>query len=623
MAEKRSSSSQVRMPGPMGGPPRHHMIGTVEKAEDVGGVARRLWGYLRRYRAQLILVFCLVAGTTGLTLLNPYLISLVIDRCILPRKLEGLAQMAGLMVLAYLLTTATTWGQTVAMIHISQRTVRDLRRDLFGALHRLSLRFFDQNPHGELMSRLTNDTENVSNTLSQTVAQLMTSVLSILGTTVVMIALNWRLALVNLVTVPFALVMTHYIAKATRQGFRDRQRDLGVLNGVIEETITGERVVKVFRGEGRVIEQFGVANDNLRVTATRAGILVGVMGPCMGLVRNSGFALLAAVGGWMVAKGWATLGTVAAFFTYAQQFSRPLYEIANLYGTVQSAVAGAERVFAVIDEEPDMADDADAVHLTDVKGEVLFDDVCFGYAPGVPVLQHVSLEAAPGQTIALVGPTGAGKTTIINLLTRFYDVDSGRILVDGHDIRHVRRDDLRRALGVVLQDMVLFAATVRENIRYGRLDATDAEVEAAAKMANADGFIRRLPQGYETPLSEAGSSLSQGQRQLLAIARAVLANPSILILDEATSSVDTRTEIHIQEAMLRLMEGRTSFVIAHRLSTIREADCILVIDGGRVVERGTHEELIAAQGVYYDLHRSQFGLAAREEQPAAVVQGSD
>ncbi len=324
----------------------------------------------------------------------------------------------------------------------------------------------------------------------------------------------------------------------------------------------------------------------------------------------------------MVVKDLATVGTVIAFINYARNFTRPIHEIANLYGTIQSAFAGAERVFAVIDEQPEPEDAADAVALDKPKGEVVFDHVDFGYVPEVPVLQDVTFCAAPGQTIALVGPTGAGKTTIINLLTRFYDIDAGKITIDGHDIRHIRRDTLRRSLGIVLQDMVLFADTVRENIRYGRLDATDEEIEQAARLANADGFIRHLPHGYETPLTDVGSSLSQGQRQLLAIARAVLADPEILILDEATSSVDTRTELHIQEAMLRLMEGRTSFVIAHRLSTIRNADCILVIDNGRIVERGTHAELLRREGLYFRMHNAHLAALSGVQTTVTVPEGA-
>jgi ATP-binding cassette subfamily B multidrug efflux pump len=443
------------------------------------------------------------------------------------------------------------------------------------------------------------------------VTQFISSVLSVVGVVVVMCLINWRLALVSLVTAPLMVFLSGAVAMQTRKGFREQQATLGEMNGIIEETITGQRVVKAYVREQAAIDEFDVANRKLQRTATRAEIFAGFVGPMMNLVNNLGFAIIAGAGGWMALRGLATVGTIASFINYARQFGRPLNEIAQLYAQIQGAIAGAERVFEILDEVPELADAPDAQPLEQVMGDVVFEDVCFGYAPDVPVLKQVGFQAEPGQTIALVGPTGAGKTTIVNLLTRFYDINSGQIAIDGADIRRVKKADLRRQLGIVLQDTFLFSDTVMENIRYGRLDATDEEVIAAARLANADQFIRRLPQGYQTMLSERGGNLSQGQRQLLAIARAILADPGILILDEATSSVDTRTEKHIQEAMLRLMEGRTSFVIAHRLSTIREADNILVINGGRIIERGTHDELLAQRGFYHNLYMSQFkGKAA-------------
>jgi ATP-binding cassette subfamily B protein len=526
--------------------------------------------------------------------------------------------LVALMIGAYLLASVGTWVQTVIMVLIAQGTVRDLRRDAFHKLQTLPLRFFDTHPHGDIMSRLTNDTETVNAALGQTVTQFVSSVLAVSGSVAAMLALNWRLALVTIATAPLGFFLAHLIAIATRESFRQRQKDLGELNGFVEECISGQRVNKVYRREAHAVEQFDAANFALRQSGTKAGILSGIMGPAMNFSRNFGFAVLVWVGGWMVVRGWATLGTVAAFITYAQNFSRPLNQIASLWGMIQSSIAGAERVFTILDEAPEPPDAADAVALHQVRGEVEFDHVTFGYDPQHPVLTDVSFHVQPGQTIALVGATGAGKTTIINLLTRFYDVDSGAIRLDGQDIRHIRRADLRRALGIVLQDTVLFADTVRENIRYGRPDATDEEVMEAARLANAAGFIRRLPHGFDTILTEAGGGLSQGQRQLLAIARAILADPAVLVLDEATSSVDTRTEVHIQQAMLRLMQGRTAFVIAHRLNTIRNADCILVVQDGRIVERGTHAELMAAQGVYWRSHTTQFGEIISPPNPAGI-----
>jgi ATP-binding cassette subfamily B multidrug efflux pump len=609
---RRDGPGRLRGFGPgRGGPPGMHMMGGMGRAEDARGTMRRLWSYLKRQKWLLIGTVALVALSSGLALLGPYLMGIAIDAYILEGDLPGLARTALLMIGAYGASSLATWLQLYVMASVAQRTVRDIRNDLFAKLQTLSLRFFDRHTHGELMSRLSNDVENISNVLNMGVTQFISSVLSVVGVVVVMCLINWRLALVSLVTAPLMVFLSGAVAMQTRKGFREQQATLGEMNGIIEETITGQRVVKAYVREQAAIDEFDVANRKLQRTATRAEIFAGFVGPMMNLVNNLGFAIIAGAGGWMALRGLATVGTIASFINYARQFGRPLNEIAQLYAQIQGAIAGAERVFEILDEVPELADAPDAQPLEQVMGDVVFEDVCFGYAPDVPVLKQVGFQAEPGQTIALVGPTGAGKTTIVNLLTRFYDINSGQIAIDGADIRRVKKADLRRQLGIVLQDTFLFSDTVMENIRYGRLDATDEEVIAAARLANADQFIRRLPQGYQTMLSERGGNLSQGQRQLLAIARAILADPGILILDEATSSVDTRTEKHIQEAMLRLMEGRTSFVIAHRLSTIREADNILVINGGRIIERGTHDELLAQRGFYHNLYMSQFkGKAA-------------
>jgi len=589
-----------------GGPPHRHLLSKKERAKDTRGTMRRLWEYLKHQKAALIGTALLVAVTTGFGLMGPYLMGKAIDEYILAGNLSGLARIVLLMVGVYVTTSLTTWLQIYVMVGVAHRTVRDIRNDLFAKLQTLPLRFFDQRTHGELMSRLANDVENISNVLTESVTQLISSALSLVGVAVVMFVLNARLALVSLVTIPLMMFLSKWVAARTRKGFREQQETLGTLNGIIEETITGQRVVKAYVRERAVVEEFEVVNRKLQHAATGAQIFAGVLGPMTNFVNNVGFAIVAGAGGWMAVQGLVTVGTIASFVNYARQFGRPLNQIANLYNSVQSALAGAERVFEILDEIPELADAPDAQPLDTILGDVAFDDVCFGYEKGVPVLKHVSLRAEPGQTVALVGPTGAGKTTVVNLLTRFYDIDSGGITIDGKDIREVQKADLCRQLGIVLQDTFLFSESVMENIRYGRLDATDEDVIAASRLANADQFIHRLPQGYDTPLSERGSNLSQGQRQLLAIARAVLADPSVLILDEATSSVDTRTEKNIQEAMLRLMEGRTSFVIAHRLSTIRDADKILVIDDGEIIERGTHQELLAEKGFYHNLYMSQF-----------------
>jgi ATP-binding cassette subfamily B protein len=581
-------------------------MGKVEKPKDTRGTVRRLWGYLRRQRGALIVTAVMVVITSALNVVGPYLLGLAIDDYVLTGDLTGLARLCLLMLATYALSSLLTWLQAYVMAGAAQRTVRDLRADLFGRLQGLPLRFFDTRPHGDLMSRLTNDVENVNQVLSDGIVQIVSGVLGMVGVAALMLAINAPLALVSILSISvMSLVVNRFLAPRLRSGFRDQQAALGTLNGLIEETITGQRVVKAYHREVVVMEQFGAANRELRRSATRAQVVAGFIGPMMNFVGNLGLAVVAGVGGWMAVQGLATVGTIASFITFSRQFGRPLNELATLYGAIQSAVAGAERVFAVIDE-PSEVDAPDAAPAQAIRGEVVFEDVSFGYVPEVPVLKGVSLRAAPGQTIALVGPTGAGKTTVVNLLTRFYEVDAGRITIDGRDIRELRKEDLRRQLGIVLQDTFLFSATVLDNIRYGRPDATEEEVLEAARLANADQFIHRLPEGYHTPLSERGGNLSQGQRQLLAIARAILADPKILILDEATSSVDTRTEQHIQEAMLRLMAGRTSFVIAHRLSTIREADQILVVNGGEIVERGTHAELLDAGGFYARLYAGQF-----------------
>jgi ATP-binding cassette subfamily B protein len=584
----------------------------VDKAKNPRGTVLRLWIYLRRQRAALIVAGLAVVATVGLNLMGPYLLGQAIDEAMMKGDLGALARTCALMLVVYVLVSFFTWLQAYVMAGASQRTVRDIRNDLFENVQTLSLRFFDQRAHGDLMSRLTNDVENISMVLAQGVTQLVSGALSLIGVTLVMLLLNWRLALVTLVTIPaMMLVLTRWLGSHTRAGFRQQQATLGVLNGIIEETISGQRVVKAYGREQMAMQEFGSANQSLRRAATRAQIFAGFIGPIMNFVNNVGLAIVAGVGGLMVLGGTATVGTIASFISYSRQFGRPLNEIASLYNSLQSAVAGAERVFQTIDEVPDQVDAPDALPLEQVNGDVVFDDVSFAYDEGVPVLKHVNLHAEPGQVVALVGPTGAGKTTIVNLLTRFYDIHGGRICIDGRDICDIKREDLRRQLGIVLQDTFLFADTVMANIRYGRPDATDEEVIAAARLANADQFIHRLPQGYDTMLSERAGNLSQGQRQLIAIARAILADPSILILDEATSSVDTRTEQHIQEAMLRLMAGRTSFVIAHRLSTIRNADQILVINRGEIIERGRHETLLAQRGFYYHLYTSQFRATAR------------
>ncbi|NLX43009.1 MAG: ABC transporter ATP-binding protein [Chloroflexi bacterium] len=606
-----------RGPGGPGGPGAWGR--PVEKPRNAWGALRRLGVYLGAQRLLLLAILILVAAGAALSAAGPYLQGLVIDRYVLTGDLVGLTRIALIMLLVYGSSALVQYGTSWLMAGISQRTVRDLRRDLFDKLQLLPLRYYDAHPHGEIMSRLTNDVDTISMVLSMGLTQLINAALTLTIVTVTMLVLNWRMALVSLVTLPLTALLTRFVTRRTRVGFQEQQAALGVLNGVIEETVTALPVIKSMAQEDAAIAQFNEANAALRKAATTAQSYSSLMGPMSNLIGNIGLAVVVGAGGFLTLAGYATVGAIASFVSYARQFGRPINMIANLYNNVQSALAGAERVFQIMDQEPEPEDAPDAPALGAVRGDVVFDHVDFSYVPGVPVLRDVSFHARPGETVALVGPTGAGKTTVVNLLTRFYDVDGGAIRVDDKDIREVRRDSLRQALGLVLQDTVLFADTILENIRYGDLNATDEQVMEAARIANADKFIRHLPHGYETKLHEGGANLSQGQRQLLAIARVVLADPQILILDEATSSIDTRTEIHIQEALLKLLAGRTAFVIAHRLSTIRNADQVLVVNDGQIVERGTHESLLAMEnGFYHNLYMSQFRLGLGMEEMEAL-----
>jgi ATP-binding cassette subfamily B protein len=582
------------------------MVRGVEKAKNPRATLMRLGRYLLESKFQLALVVVLVILGTVLSIIGPYLLGVAIDSYITKGDLVGLTWIVLLMFGVYLGTWFAQSAQGVLMAPISQKALRTLRKNLFEHLQTLSLSFFDRRTHGELMSRLTNDIDAINQALTQNVTQLAGSILSLIGILIAMFALNVWLALGSLTVLPIMVLITIFIGRKSMAGFRSLQAQLGRLNGRVEEVLGGERVVQAFRKQRTVLDEFD--KDNLAVRDAGIGAMsyAFVILPLVNVMSNLSIAVVAGLGGWMTVMGWITVGLVASFITYARNFVQPLRQLADLYNSIQTALAGAERVFEIMDEKAEIADKPGAISLDDIRGDVVFDHVDFSYVPGVPVLKDMSFHAEPGQVIAFVGPTGAGKTTMINVLGRFYDIQGGSIKIDGIDIRDLDRESLRRQLGTVLQDNFLFADTVMENIRYGKLDATNEECIEAAKLANADQFITRLPQGYKTLLTERGSNLSQGQRQLLAIARAVIADPRILILDEATSSVDTRTELRIQQALLKLMEGRTSFVIAHRLSTIRKADQVLVIKDGVIVERGSHESLLAQKGFYYNLYVSQF-----------------
>ncbi|MEJ5249197.1 MAG: ABC transporter ATP-binding protein [Caldilinea sp.] len=592
-----------------------------DSARDTRSTLVRLGRYLRPYAGRLLLVTALVIVGALLSLSGPILLGRAIDQSVIPRDLAGLGRMALLMLAVYAGAGLAAALQGLLMVNIGQHLVADIRAALFSHLQRLSMSYHDRHRTGDLMSRLSNDTEAINSVLSNGLIDFTTNILSLGGIIIAMYILNWPLALAMSVLLPLMLFITTLVTRYSRRAFRNVQRNLGSLNAVMEENIAGIRAVKAFAREETAIARFQEANAANRAAGIKADIITAALGPMFTTMSTITIAITALLGGWLALRGVVQVGVLATFVIYIMNFFRPMRGIAMVYNSLQSALAGAERIFEVLDAEPDVSDLPGAKPLENLRGHVRFDHVTFSYEPGKPVLIDVSLEASPGQTIALVGPTGAGKTTIISLLSRFYDVDQGAIYIDGHDIRTVQQASLRKQLGIVLQDTFLFSGTVMDNIRYGRLDATDEEVIAAAKLANADRFIRLLPEGYRTHVSEQGHNFSQGQRQLLAIARAILADPRILILDEATSSVDTRTEMQIQEALLRLMRGRTSFVIAHRLSTIRNADQVLVVNDHRIIERGSHEELLARKGFYYELYMSQFrrfetALAQAQREPA-------
>jgi len=585
-----------------GGPWRR----TVEKAQNPKQALARLVPYLKPFRLALSGVIACVIAYTLLGLVGPYLMGVALDRFIGGKDPQGLLRVALLMLLAYLLYNLFNVVANWVMARISQRALKNLRQDLFSHLQGLSIRYFDTHAAGELMSRLTNDIDAINQAVSQNVTSLLASVLSLIGIVVAMFLLNPWLALATLLIVPMMALFTNFIATYTRKGFRELQKQLGGMNSVMEEAISGQKVIKAFRRNQTVIERFRERNQAVYKAAVSANVYAMMLMPLSNVLGNFFVILLASLGGYLALQGLVSVGMIATFISYGKNFIGPVQQLANLFNAIQAALAGAERVFEIIDTPPEIPDAPDALPLDYPAGQVCFEKVSFAYQPGTPIIKNMSLEAKAGQTVALVGPTGAGKTTIINLLTRFYEVDEGQISIDGVDLRQIKKDDLRQRLGIVLQDTFMFADTVMENIRYGRLDASDEEVIHAAELADADHFIRQLPDGYQTVLSERASNLSLGQRQLLAIARAILADPAILILDEATSSVDTRTEARIQKSLLRLMEGRTSFVIAHRLSTIRDADNVVVINEGEIVEQGTHQELLEKRGFYHHLYLSQF-----------------
>lgn len=606
------------MGGPGHGPGGRHARAMGGKPKETKQTIKRLLGYLGKDKKHVIIALVCVVISSLSTLAGSYMLSPIING--ITETYDKASQAAGdagviineglktlglgilLMLAIYGIGVISMYLQQRIMIGVSQRALKTLRKDLFDHIQTLPVRYFDTNATGDIMSRFTNDVDVVGEMLNNTVIQLIQGFISIVGTVSIMLYMNVWLALLTILLVPLMLKAGGSIAKRSSKYYRQQQSALGKLNGYIEETVTGQKVVKVFCHEEKAVAEFTDLNNDLRKKQVKAQFFGGIMGPVMGNIGQVSYGITACVGGLFCLAGRLSLGGLTVFVNYSRQFSRPINEISMQINTIFSALAGAERVFKVMDEEPEEADKPDAVEMANVKGEVIMEDVSFGYNPDKVILKHINLYAHAGQKVAFVGSTGAGKTTITNLLNRFYDIQEGKITIDGRDIKDYARKSLRSHIAMVLQDTHLFTGTVRENIRYGRPDATDEEVEQAAKTASAHSFIMRLENGYDTMLEGDGINLSQGQRQLLNIARAAVSKAPILVLDEATSSVDTRTEMHIDHGMERLMKNRTTFVIAHRLSTVRNADCIMVLEQGEIIERGTHEQLLAEKGRYYQLY---------------------
>lgn len=611
------AASETRRPprGPGSGPA---FARPVEKAKDFRGTLKRLIAYMGPQKWTILIATTFAVLSTLMNAFTPRVMGRATTAVYngVMRKLAGepgpwidfqaVGRILAMLAALYVVSSVFVFVQQITMARVAQRTVYDMRKRVQAKLARLPLKYFDSRPHGEILSRITNDIDTVSGTLQESLSRAMSSLISFVSVLAMMVSISPVMTLITLATMPLSVVITRQVTMRSQRYFAGQQRALGQLNGHVEEMYTGHRIIKAFGREKASIERFKEINEELTSFGWRAQFVSGIMMPLMALVNNMGYVGVCVVGALFVARKTLEIGDVQAFMTYSRQLTQPIVQVASIANIIQSTVAAAERVFEILDEEEEQPDPEDAAFVEEPQGEVKMEHVRFGYSPDAILMHDLSIDVKPGQTIAIVGPTGAGKTTLVNLLMRFYDVQGGRITIDGVDIRDMKRGHLRSLFGMVLQDAWLFSGTIRENIAYGKPGATEQEIVRAAKMALADRFIRTLPDGYDTVLKEGASNLSQGQMQLLTIARAVLADPAILILDEATSSVDTRTEVQIQRAMKNLMRGRTSFVIAHRLSTIRDADLILVMDNGTIVEQGTHRDLLAKKGFYAELYYSQF-----------------
>ncbi|NLT83601.1 ABC transporter ATP-binding protein [Coprothermobacter proteolyticus] len=653
MSDEKRPTSDTQPRGMMGQGGRRGMM-PGEKPKDFSGTVKRLLAYFKPEMIRLIIVVILTITSVVFTVYAPRILGnatnelfkgiiskqlppgVTKDQVIAMLKARGQDQFAEMisnmdlvpgagvdftaigkilltLAVIYLLAALFQWLQQYIMAGVSQRTVYRLRRDVDQKLQRLPLRYYDSHPHGDILSRVTNDVDNIAHTLQQTITQMLSSIVTVIGVLIMMFKISTLLSWISLAVIPVSLVITLLIARQSQKQFIRQWNSTGAVNAHVEEMFTGHNLVKAFNREKDVLERFRQQNEKLYESSFKAQFISGLIHPVINFVNNLNYVAIAVLGGVNVANGVISLGDVQAFIQYSRQFTQPIVQVASIMNVLQSTVASAERVFELLDEEEEVPDVDNPVVLEDVKGNVRFEHVYFSYDPNVPLIEDFNLDVPAGDMIAIVGPTGAGKTTLVNLLMRFYDVNSGRITIDGVDIKQMRRRDLRKIFGMVLQDTWLFSGTIRDNIAYGKENATEEEIIAAAKAAYVDHFVRTLPDGYDTVLTGDATNISQGQRQLITIARAFLADPKILILDEATSSVDTRTEMLTQKAMQNLMKGRTSFVIAHRLSTIREADNIVVMDHGGIVEQGNHKQLMEKKGFYYNLYMSQFMGALVDE----------